>query len=77
MKEPIGTLDLKYVGEYAGISIQDVLELSILEFYLLLHDAVVWNLSQTEEGRKYLDRAWILRQTEPDVKRFPKREGGE
>jgi hypothetical protein len=77
MKEPISTLDLKYVGDYAGISIRDVLELSILEFYLLLHDAVVWNLSQTEEGRKYLDRAWILRQTEPDVKRFPRREGGE
>jgi hypothetical protein len=77
MKEPISTLDLKYVGDYAGVSIRDVLELSILEFYLLLHDAVVWNLSQTEEGRKYLDRAWTLRQTEPDVKKFPKKEGGE
>jgi hypothetical protein len=70
MKEPISTLDLKYVGEYAGISIRDVLELSILEFYLLLHDAVVWNLSQTEEGRRYLDRAWTLRQTEPEIGRF-------
>ena len=77
IKEPISTLDLKYVGDYAGVNIREVEELNVLEFYLLLHDAVVWNLSQTEEGRKRLNKGWTLRQTEPDIRRFPRREGGE
>jgi hypothetical protein len=73
IKEPISTLDLKYVGDYAGTNIKEVEELNILEFYLLMHDAVVWNLSQTEEGRKRLDKSWVLQQTEPDVGKFPGR----
>jgi hypothetical protein len=55
------------------VNIQKVEELNILEFYLLMHDAVIWNLSQTEDGKKRLDKAWMLQQTEPDVGKFPGR----
>lgn len=73
IKEPISTLDLKYVGDYAGVSIREVEELNVLEFYLLMHDAVVWNLSRSEEGRKRLDKSWTLQQTEPEIGKFPGR----
>lgn len=73
IKEPISTLDLKYVGDYAGLNIREVEDLNILEFYLFMHDAVVWNLSQSEDGRKRLDKSWMLRQTEPDIGEFPGR----
>ena len=73
VKEPISTLDLKYVGEYSGLTIHEVEELGVLEFYLLMHDAIVWNLSQTEDGQKRLERSQRFRQTEPDVSGFPGR----
>lgn len=74
--EPINTLDLKYVGDYAGIGIREVEDLNVLEFYLLMHDALIWNLSQTEDGRKRLNQSWMLQQTEPDVGKFPKEQRG-
>ena len=35
-------------------------------YKILLRDAFVDRLSATEEGRKYLESAWILKQTAPD-----------
>ena len=62
----IGTLDYKFVSDYAGISLPAVEELDMLQFYLLLHDAVVWRLSATKEGREYLETARRLRVTQPE-----------
>lgn len=55
------------VAEYCDISLFEVLELEVFEFYYLLRDSVVYNYSQTEEGRKYLNNAWRLEQTEGDI----------
>lgn len=65
--EPINTLDCKFVADYAGLTLSDVENLSVLEFWLLLHDAVTYRLSETKEGREYLERSQALKQTEPDV----------
>ena len=35
---------------------------------MLLRDAYIYLLSQTEEGRKKLEEAWILEQSKPDKK---------
>lgn len=64
--EPINTIDLKFVADYAGISIPAAEELDVLEFFLLLHDAAVWKLSQSKDGREYLETAARLRMTEPE-----------
>ena len=64
--EPIGTLDYKFVADYAGIPLPAVENLDVFTFFLLLHDAVVWRLSETERGREYLDTAARLRMTEPE-----------
>lgn len=54
------------MAEYAGISVMEVYELDIFTFWTLLHDAVVYNRSQTKKGREWLKNAWRLTQTEPD-----------
>lgn len=42
----------------------------VFEYWLLLRDAVVYNYMQTEEGREYLDKCWIMEQIRPDRKRL-------
>lgn len=36
------------------------------DYWLLLRDAVIHQLSQTQRGREYLEQCWVLEQTEPD-----------
>lgn len=40
--------------------------MDVYTFWGLLHDAVVWALDKTAEGREYLENAWYYEQTEPD-----------
>ena len=54
------------VSEYTGYNFIEIEDLNVLEYWLLLRDAVVYNCSQTEDGRKYLDDCWRMEQTEPD-----------
>lgn len=42
--------------------------LNTFVFWLYLRDAVVYNASQTEDGRDWLERCWVQQQTEPDRK---------
>ena len=57
---------MKIIADYARISIFDVLELNMEDYFETLKDAVIYNNMQTEEGQKRLDDAWILSQTKPD-----------
>jgi len=41
----------------------EVNELNIFEYWYLLRDATIYNLSQTEKGQEYLDTCWRLTQT--------------
>lgn len=58
---------MKLVSDYSGLDFLKVNELEIFDFWGLLHDAVVWNLSKTESGRDYLESAFNHAQTEPDI----------
>lgn len=40
--------------------------MDVLTFWGLLHDAVIWSLEKSKEGREYLENAWYYEQTEPD-----------
>ena len=44
-----------------------MIELDCITFKMLVRDAFIDRLSQTEEGRDYLEQCWILDQTEPDT----------
>jgi len=43
----------------------------------LLRDAYIYKLNQTQKGQEYLEKCWILEQTEPDRKKLRERFGKE
>lgn len=63
------------VAKYANISLFEVFELDVFEFFYLLRDAVIYSLSLTKEGQKYLDKCWRLQQTDADVEGLRKKFG--
>lgn len=58
------------VSQYSGLNLIEVNHLDIFEYWVLLRDAWIHHLNQTEAGREYLDNAWICEQTAPDRKRL-------
>ena len=54
------------MSDYCNLPIHEVYEMGVFQFYAFLHDAVVYENSQTEEGRKHLDKCWRLKQTTAD-----------
>jgi hypothetical protein len=56
----------KMVQEYTGINFLELGEVGVFAFWTYLHDAVIWNCNQTEDGRKYLENAYNYKQTKPD-----------
>lgn len=54
------------MADYTGLNIYQVEELDYIDYLILRRDAFIDKLNQSEEGRKYLDKAWRLEQTEPD-----------
>jgi hypothetical protein len=58
------------VSQYSGLNLIEVSQLDIFEYWVLQRDAWIHHLSQTEEGREYLDNAWICEQTTPDRDRL-------
>ncbi len=62
----VESLGEKRVAEYLGISMLDVEELNLIEYLFFKREAVIYNCSQTEEGREYLENAKRLEETSPD-----------
>lgn len=60
----------KRVAEYLRISMLEVDELDLVSYLFYLREAVIYNNSQTEEGREYLRNANRLEQTSPDRKKL-------
>lgn len=58
------------VSQYSGLNLIEVNHLDIFEYWVLLRDAFIHHLSQTETGQEYLDNAWICEQTAPDRQRL-------
>lgn len=62
----VESLGEKRVAEYLGISMLEVEELDLIEYLFFKREAVIYNCSQTEEGRQYLENAKRLEETSPD-----------
>lgn len=56
----------KLAADYANISLYEIDNIPITEYWLILRDAFIHALSQTEKGREYLKNAYRLTQTEAD-----------
>jgi hypothetical protein len=66
------TSSLKLVSDYTGLNFNEVIELDCITFKMLVRDAFIDRMSQTEDGRDYLEQCWILKQTEPDTAKLKK-----
>lgn len=71
------TEEVKTVSEYTGFDFEKCLSLDMRTFKCLFRDAFVYQMKQTEEGRKYLEDCYILQQTKPDRKKLRKKFGGD
>lgn len=63
----IETIGEHLVAHYADMTLPAVDDLLLDDYLLLLRDAFIARKMQTADGREYLDNAWRLEQTEPDV----------
>ncbi len=62
------TYDLKLVRDYSGFTFGEIMTLGLFSYSLLLRDSIICTLGKTEEGSEMLRKAWLLEQTEPEVK---------
>ena len=60
------THDLYLVAEYTRMSFSELMQVDCITFKMLLRDAYINRMGQTEEGREYLENCWLITQTEPD-----------
>lgn len=60
------TKDLKLVADYTRMSFEEVQQYDCVTFKRLLVDAFIDSMSETEDGRKYLEGCWMLKQTKPN-----------
>lgn len=65
-------MSLKMVADYTRLNFNEVVELDCITFKMLVRDAFIDKMSQTEEGRDYLEQCWILTQTEPNIAQLRK-----
>ena len=54
------------VAHWTNMTILQVEELPYLDYLQYLRDSFIDRMNQTEDGVDYLDKAWLLEQTEPD-----------
>ncbi len=73
----IKTANMKTVADYCGCSLMEVSDMDVFTYWGLLHDAVTWNCSKTESGRKYLENAYNSIQTVPDRNALKQYSGGD
>jgi len=69
------TIGERLVAEHTGLNFIQIEELPIDTYFLIMRDAFIFKQSQTEAGREYLEKCWIMEQTKPDRKTLRKRFG--
>lgn len=54
----------------------EIQDIYLPDYLVLRRDAFINKLNGSEKGREYLDKAWLLAQTEPDRKKLRQKYGG-
>lgn len=62
----VGSEDLKLAADYSKLNFDELLNLDCISYKILVRDAFIYKLKQSEEGREYLEECWLLKQTSPD-----------
>lgn len=63
------------MAEYTNLPLHRVYEFDVFTFWALLRDVIIYNHSQTKEGREWLKNAHRLTITEPDTPRLREKLG--
>lgn len=63
------------VSQYTGLSFNEVVELDCYTFKVLVRDSFIEHMSQTKEGRDYLEDAYYITMTAPDKQSLRKHFG--
>lgn len=62
----INTLNFRIVAEYTALNFNEIKELDIDDFLIYQRDAFISRMSETEEGKEYLDNCYRIEQDKPD-----------
>ena len=62
------TISEALIAEYTKLDFLKIKELPIDVYCLYMRDAFIYKQNQTESGREYLKKCWLLEQTTPDRK---------
>lgn len=54
------------IHEHTGLNFIEIENLSLVEYLVYFRDCMIYMLNQTENGREYLEKCWIMEQTKPD-----------
>lgn len=60
------TGDEHMVAHWANVPITEVSGMPVLDYFRYRRDVFIFNMNQSEEGRKKLEKAWSLSQEKPD-----------
>lgn len=71
----LATRPEKLVMDYCNIDIYEVQEMEIDIYLFFLREAMIFENSQTEEGREYLRNCWRIEQTKPDRQKLREKYG--
>jgi hypothetical protein len=66
------TDDIHLVAVYTGLNFDELMQMDCITFKMLLRDAYIDKMRQSEEGREYLENCWLMKQTEPDRQKLRK-----
>lgn len=72
----VETEELKYISDYSGLNFAECLELDCYTYKILVRDAFVYKMKQSDKGKEYLEDCWLINQTEPDRKSLREKFGG-
>jgi len=56
----------RLVHDHTGLNIHQIGDLPLDEYLLYRRDAYIYALQQTESGQEYLEKCWLMEQTNPD-----------
>ena len=65
----------KLVMDYCHINIYEVQEMEIDIYLFFLREAMIFENSQTDEGREYLQNCWRIEQTKPERQKLREKYG--
>ncbi len=71
----VETIDDKFVIDYTRLNVFQIEQLNIVEYWQYLRDSYIHQLNQTQEGREYLEKCWIVKQTKPDRQKLREKFG--